>query len=381
MPPLARPRPPRSLRQWRTRALTAPVPPNSTLGVLGGGQLGRMLALAAARLGVDVCILTPEEGSPAARVSASSLVAPYDDPVALAELAERCAVVTFEFENVPARAVERLTALGVRVAPGAKALATAQDRVAEKTFFGQVGAPCVAFAEIDAASDIGPALARLGAPALLKTRREGYDGKGQVWVRSPEEADAAFEAIGRAPAILEQKADFVRETSVIAARSLTGEIATYPLSENRHEQGVLRTSTVPAQVPDGTEQTALDLARRILEGLDYVGVMGIELFQLADGRLLVNEIAPRVHNTGHWTLDACEVDQFEQHVRAVLGWPLGPTRPLRGCVMQNLLGEEALAWEDLARDPTARLWLYGKQEAKPGRKMGHVNRLTGPWTP
>jgi 5-(carboxyamino)imidazole ribonucleotide synthase len=348
--------------------------------VLGGGQLGRMLALAAARLGVDVCILTPEENAPASRVAASSLVAPYDDPVALAELAERCAVVTYEFENVPARAVARLKALGVRVAPGDLALATAQDRVAEKTFFRKVGAPTVDFAPIDSADDIGPALARLGAPALLKTRREGYDGKGQIWVRDASEAKAAFAAIGAAPAILEARAAFVREVSVIAARSLTGEIAAYPLAENHHENGVLRTSTVPAACSAATAGQALDLASRLLTGLDYVGVMGVELFELADGTLLVNEIAPRVHNTGHWTLDACEVDQFEQHVRAVLGWPLGPTTPLRGCVMTNLLGEEALAWAELAADPSARLWLYGKEEAKAGRKMGHVNRLTGPWT-
>ena len=354
-----------------------PLPPTATIGILGGGQLGRMLALAAARLGFDACILTPEEQAPASRVAASCLVAAYDDPVALAEFAARCRVATFEFENVPARVVDRLRAAGVRMAPGPLALATAQDRVAEKTFFRSVGVDCAPFVAIAAAADIPEALTRLGAPALLKTRREGYDGKGQAWVRAPGDEEAAFAAIGAAPAILEGRVDFVRELSVIAARSWSGEIAAYPLAENTHENGVLRRSVAPARVSDATAAQALDIASRLLVGLDYVGVMGVEMFEMADGRLLVNEIAPRVHNTGHWTLDACQVDQFEQHIRAVAGWPLGPTRPFARAEMTNLLGDEADAWAVYAADPQARLWLYGKAEAKPGRKMGHVNRLTG----
>ena len=340
-----------------------------------------MLALAAARLGFDVAILTPEADSPAARVAASTIVAAYDDPQALDLLAARCDVVTFEFENVPAKVVQRLQAAGVAVAPGPRALAVAQDRIAEKTFFTQIGVACTDFAEINAVSDIAPALARLGAPALLKTRREGYDGKGQTWVQGEEDAADAFARIGAVPAILEAKAAFVRELSVIAARSLTGEIAAYPLTENHHENGVLRRSIAPAPNASGIEAAALAIVRALLEGLDYVGVIGVELFQLADGRLLVNEIAPRVHNTGHWTLDACEVDQFEQHIRAIAGWPLGPTRPLASAEMFNLLGDEAQDWKRFAGDPAARLWLYGKADIKPGRKMGHVNRLTGPYPP
>ena len=352
-----------------------PLAPGAVIGALGGGQLGRMLALAAARLGFDVAILTPEPDAPASRVAARTIVAAYDDPAALAELAGIADVVTFEFENVPVAAIDRLIALGAVVAPGRQALATAQDRVLEKSFFREIGVPSVDFAEIGAVADIAPALARLGAPAVLKTRREGYDGKGQAWIRSADEAEAAWAAIGAAPAILEAKADFVREVSVIAARGPDGAVACYPLSENRHEHGVLRYSTVPAGSSARTATQALAIATDLLGRLDYVGVMGVEMFELADGALLVNEIAPRVHNSGHWTLDACEVDQFEQHIRAVAGWPLGPTEPFAAVEMENLLGAEALDWARLAADPAARIWLYGKREAAPGRKMGHVNRL------
>lgn len=352
-----------------------PLPPGSTIGVLGGGQLGRMLALAAARLGFDTVILTPGEGDCASRVAARTIVAAYDDPAALEELARVSDVVTFEFENVPAAVVERLLALGVQVAPGPRALAVAQDRVEEKTFLNSVGAPTVGFAVIDRPEDIRPALDKLGAPALLKTRREGYDGKGQTWIESHADAAAAFDRIGRRPAILEARADFVREVSVIAARGRDGEVACYPLGENHHEGGVLRRTSAPAAASEATVVQAQTIAARILTSLDYVGVMGVEMFELKDGRLLVNEFAPRVHNTGHWTLDGCEVDQFEQHVRAVAGWPLGPTTPLAHVEMENLLGDEADAWARLAAEPEARLWLYGKGEGRPGRKMGHVNRL------
>jgi 5-(carboxyamino)imidazole ribonucleotide synthase len=353
---------------------TFPLPPGSTVGILGGGQLGRMLALAAARLGFNTAVLTPEANAPASRVAMMSIVAPYDDAQALGDLARRCDVITFEFENVPAATVEALIAVGAEVAPGPKALATAQDRVAEKSFFQSIGAPTAEFTAIDKAADIGPALARLGAPALLKTRREGYDGKGQAWVESAAGA-GAFTAIGGVPAILEAKVPFVREVSVIAARTRSGEMAAYPLAENLHENGVLRRSIAPAQASAATQAEADRIARLLLDKLDYVGVMGVEMFELADGHLLVNEIAPRVHNSGHWTADACEVDQFEQHIRAVAGWPLGPTRMLAAVEMLNLLGAEADDWEKLAADPSARIWLYGKRGSAPGRKMGHVNRL------
>ena len=353
-----------------------PLRPGATIGVLGGGQLGRMLAMAAARLGFDVAVLDPESASPAQRVAAHAIVGAYDDPAALAALAAISDVVTFEFENVPARSVEILAAAGADVAPGGRALAVAQDRWVEKSFLNEAGAPTVAFAAIDGAADIVAALARLGRPLLIKTRRGGYDGKGQAWIRQPDEAEAVFAAIGSVPAIAEAPADFHRELSVIAARGRGGEIALYPLAENHHEGGILRRTVAPANVAPQTLAQAERIAASLLSALDYVGVIGIELFERDDGRLLVNEFAPRVHNTGHWTLDGCEVDQFEQHIRAVAGWPLGVTHAIARVEMTNLIGEAADDWARLAAEPETRLWLYGKSEARPGRKMGHVNRLS-----
>jgi len=356
--------------------LSSPLAPGSTIGILGGGQLGRMLALAAARLGLDTLILTPEPEACASRVATRSIVAAYDDMEALKAFSEIADVATFEFENVPARVMELLQMVAVEVAPGPLALATAQDRVDEKTFLNRCGAPTVKFVAVDGVQDIVAGLERLGAPALLKTRREGYDGKGQTWVAGPADAAAAFERIGGKPAILEARAAFVRELSVIAARGWDGDSAFFPLGENHHENGVLRRTLAPAEASDRTIADAKAIAARILDGLDYVGVMGVELFELEDGSLLVNEIAPRVHNSGHWTLDGCEVDQFEQHIRAVAGWPLGPTHALARVEMENLLGAEIDAWPALAGEANARLWHYGKGEARPGRKMGHVNRLS-----
>ncbi|MFN3229220.1 MAG: 5-(carboxyamino)imidazole ribonucleotide synthase, partial [Asticcacaulis sp.] len=294
---------------------------------------------------------------------------------ALQTLAGLCRRVTFEFENVPAAALERLQALGVSVAPGPQALAVTQDRVAEKTFARSVGVGTVDFVTIETAGDIPAALAQLGAPALLKTRREGYDGKGQIWIKTADEAEAAFAAIGSKPAILEARAPFVMEVSVIAARSTTGEMAFYPLGENTHENGILRTTRVPARLDANLTQSAHSIARALLKGLDYVGVMGVELFVLENGTLLLNEIAPRVHNTGHWTQDGGVVDQFEQHIRAIAGWPLGSTTTDLSVEMTNLLGHEAEQWAALAAEPDARLHLYGKGEGRPGRKMGHINRI------
>lgn len=353
-----------------------PLPPGSTIGILGGGQLGRMLALAAARLGFDVAILDPGAASPAMRVAAHAIVGAYDDPAALARLAAVSDVITYEFENVPARAVEILVGLKAEVAPGALALATAQDRVVEKTFLRKAGAPTVDFREADDPAEMTEGLAELGGLALAKTRRGGYDGKGQAWLEKASDAPAVFEELGRAPLILEAPAAFRRELSVIAARGRDGEIAHYPLAENHHEAGILRRSAAPAKVSDATADQAERIAAQVLSGLGYVGVIGIELFELDDGRLLVNEFAPRVHNTGHWTLDGCEVDQFEQHIRAVAGWPLGPTAPFAYVEMTNLIGADALDWKTFAGEPETRVWLYGKDEAKPGRKMGHVNRLS-----
>ena len=336
--------------------------------------MGRMLALAAGRLGFDVVILEPQPDCPAGRVSAHVVAAAYDDPEGLAELARRSDVVTFEFENVPARALEILADLGVETAPCARALATAQDRVTEKSFLNAAGVATVAFAEADSGSGAIAAVKAIGVPCLMKTRREGYDGKGQSWVEHLANAEAVFHALGDRPVIVEAPAAFVRELSVIAARGRNGEIAVYPLGENHHEGGVLRRTLAPAVASQALKDQAERIAAQILAGLDYVGVIGIELFELEDGRLLVNEIAPRVHNTGHWTQDGCEVDQFEQHVRAIAGWPLGPTHAHTQIEMENLLGDDVAAWAKLAAEPDARLHLYGKREAKAGRKMGHVNR-------
>lgn len=352
-----------------------PLPPGSTLGILGGGQLGRMLSQAASRLGFDVVILDPQPDSPAARVSRAQITAPYDDPDALQALGRLCDVVTFEFENVPAASVETLAEAGALVAPGPTALAVAQDRVDEKTYLNAVGAPTVAFAAVATLDDLTAAIERLGLPALLKTRREGYDGKGQVWIRDAADAAAAFDAIGRRPAVLEAAAVFQRELSVIAARGRDGAVAVYPLGENVHQNGVLKTTTAPAAVDPATQGRAEAIAAAVLDGLDYIGVMGIELFDMGEGELLVNEVAPRVHNTGHWTQDGCVCDQFEQHVRAVVGWPLGPSNAHARIEMTNLLGDEVEQWRTLAAEPHARLHLYGKHDARPGRKMAHINRI------
>jgi 5-(carboxyamino)imidazole ribonucleotide synthase len=352
-----------------------PLPPGSTIGILGGGQLGRMLAMAAARLGFDVAVLEREADSPAGRTAAKLIVADYRDEAALAELAGLTTLVTYEFENVPAASVAWLAERGVEVAPGAQALAVAQDRVAEKTFLNAHGAPTVAFAAAATPKEALDAVALIGAPALMKTRREGYDGKGQRWVEHGADAAAAFEALGGVPVIVEAAAEFVRELSIIAARGRDGATAIYPLAENHHEHGVLRRSIAPARADKALNEQAERIAARILAGLDYVGVIGIELFEMADGRLLVNEIAPRVHNTGHWTQDGCEVDQFEQHIRAIAGWPLGPTAAIAQVEMLNLLGEEVDAWPKYAAEPETRIHLYGKREAKLGRKMGHINRV------
>jgi 5-(carboxyamino)imidazole ribonucleotide synthase len=321
-------------------------------------------------------VLDPNADACATRVATRTVTGAYDDPAALKVLAELSDVVTFEFENVPAAAVEQLTALGCAVAPSPQALAVAQDRVDEKTFLNAHGVATTAFAEIATADDIAPALVKFGGPAgLLKTRREGYDGKGQTWVEGHSDAAKAWARIGGKPAILEAPVPFVRELSVIAARGRDGEVACYPVGENHHENGVLRRTSAPARASAQTVAQAETIAARILTGLDYVGVAGVELFELASGSLLVNEIAPRVHNTGHWTLDGCEVDQFEQHIRAIAGWPLGPTAALVHVEMTNLLGREVLDWKKLAAEQEARIWLYDKGEPRPGRKMGHVNRL------
>ncbi|WP_300543544.1 5-(carboxyamino)imidazole ribonucleotide synthase [Maricaulis sp.] len=353
-----------------------PLAPGSTIGILGGGQLGRMLATAGAALGFDVHVFEPEPDCPASRVAARAYCAPWDDAGAVEAFAARCDAVTYEFENVPLDTVA-VAARVSQVRPGARSLELTQDRLTEKRFINQAGVATVPFADVTDRDDLGAAIARIGLPAVLKTRRFGYDGKGQAWIRQTGDAGAAWTAIGGKPAILEGAADFRRELSVVAARSVDGEVKAWPLSENVHGDGILERTTAPAPGVDAaTQARALEIARAIGGGLGHVGVFAVELFDLGPDGLVVNEIAPRVHNTGHWTMDACGCGQFEQHMRAVAGWPLGDPSPHSACVMTNLIGKDALNWEQIAGDPAARLHLYGKRAVRAGRKMGHVNRLS-----
>jgi 5-(carboxyamino)imidazole ribonucleotide synthase len=352
------------------------LPPGSTIGVLGAGQLARMLALAAAPLGFKTHVFAPDGEEPAFEVCGAGTVAPYEDEAALGRFARSCDVVTYEFENVPARTAELLAALAP-VRPGPNALAVTQDRLAEKRFVSELGLPLAGFASIDAESLEANAGA-VGFPAILKTRRLGYDGKGQAKVGGPAEVGAAFAGIGRQPATLEAFVPFAKEISVVAARGLDGGFAAYDVVENVHRDHILATSVAPAEVDDALAREATAAAQRIAAALDYVGVLAVEFFVTREGGLLVNEIAPRVHNSGHWTIEGAETSQFEQHVRAVAGWPLGPaTRRAPRVAMENLVGHAAGRWAAIAAEPGAHLHLYGKAEARDGRKMGHVTRLLG----
>lgn len=349
--------------------------PGSTIGILGGGQLGRMLSIAAAQLGFDVCIFTDEEDSPAARVSAQTIVADYHDGEALRRLASIADVVTTEFENVPADTAQALVDAGAIVHPNPRAFAIAQDRVLEKRFFNANAIPTAPFEEVISRADLDAALSQIGAPAILKTRRLGYDGKGQARIRALADADAAFAAINGQAAILEGFCAFEAEASIIAARAKDGSFASYDLCRNEHANGILARTTVPSGFDAKLEQEARAEAKRLMEALDYVGVLTIEFFVMPGGKLIANEMAPRVHNSGHWSIEAAETSQFEQHIRAIAGWPLGSTSLLCNAEMLNLIGDDV---SDVARyqsDPHARLHLYGKREARPGRKMGHVTKL------
>ena len=354
------------------RTLSAPLPPGATIGILGGGQLGRMLALAAARLGLKAHIYSDETESCAFLVASETTRAHYDDGEALAAFASGCDVVTFEFENVPEATVQRL-ASHVAVAPNARSLAIAQDRYLEKSFVAGLGIATAEFRDVQSGSDARAAFKALGSPAILKTRKLGYDGKGQKLVRSEGEAEAAFAAFG-VSCILEQLVDFTFESSVVAARGRDGTFAAYDPPKNEHEHHILRRSTVPAPLSKQMRDEAVAIARRIAEALDYVGVLGVELFVGKDGRIAVNEIAPRVHNSGHWTIEACVVSQFEQHIRAVAGWPLGDPDRHSDAVMENIIGAEVEQWQALSHEK-AGLHIYGKRFARPGRKMGHITRL------
>ena len=354
------------------------IEPGATLGVVGGGQLGRMFTLRARAMGYRVVVLEPDPRSPAGAAADRHLVAPYDDPDALAELAESCEAVTIEFENVPAEALKTL-ARTRPVRPSARAVAIVQDRISEKRHVTDAGFRTAPFRPVRTALELSRAVAIIGTPALLKTARLGYDGKGQAPVTDASDAAAAWRAVGEVPAVLERRLALELELSVVLARGTDGRIAAFPPGENRHRNGILETTVVPARIPPALAQRAQEMAAAAAESLEYVGVMGVELFLADGGQLYVNEIAPRPHNSGHYTIDACAVDQFEQQVRALCEAPLGSPRLLSPVAMVNLLGDLWAGgtpnWERALSFPGVRLHLYGKAHARPGRKMGHINCL------
>lgn len=360
------------------------VPPNGVIGILGGGQLGRMLALAAARLGLRSHIYDPKQNGPASQCATTSSSGAYDDQTSLTAFANSVDVITYEFENVPVQTVAFLQAIGKEVAPGRKPLATAQDRLEEKRFLNDIGATTAAFRPVDDLASLTTAINQIGTQSILKTRRFGYDGKGQISLSAYEQGRReaqqktvahVWDEVGQRPSILEGFVDFDFEISIIAARSRDGDVRCYPPSRNSHQNGILRTSTFPSGATDATILDAVDITKKILLALDYTGVIGVEFFVLKDGGLVVNEFAPRVHNSGHWTDHACAVSQFEQHIRAIAGWPLADPAPHSGAVMENLIGEDVNRWASLATFPHACINLYGKEEIRTGRKMGHVTHL------
>ncbi|MEO1197698.1 MAG: 5-(carboxyamino)imidazole ribonucleotide synthase [Pseudomonadota bacterium] len=362
-----------------SKRLGSALPPRAVIGILGGGQLGRMLALAASDMGYRVAILAPEDGAPAFDVAWQHIQVPYTDTAALDRLAETCSVITYEFENVPADTAEAL--LGrVPLAPQPHVLATTQDRALEKMFLETAGIAVAPWRQVDSPTDLDDARTVLGSDAILKTRRLGYDGKGQTSLSADLSSADAFDAIGNAPAVLEARIPFEREISVIGARDWYGGFAAYDPGENVHHNHILATTDVPAGIAPETAQTAIATARAIAKAFDYIGVFGVEFFVVRDGdteTLLVNEIAPRVHNSGHWTQAACPVNQFAQHIRCVAGWPVGDTRRLADTRMTNLLGDTALdpALAAIRARPGSSVHLYGKADARPGRKMGHVTEI------
>jgi 5-(carboxyamino)imidazole ribonucleotide synthase len=351
--------------------------PGATVGVVGGGQLGRMFTLRALSLGYRVVVLDPDPQSPAGAVASRHIRATYVDPAALSDMASTCAAVTTEFENVPAETLEALGRSAV-VRPPVAAVAITQDRIAEKSFLGSHGFATAPFCPVHDASELRQAVHALPTPALLKTSRLGYDGKGQAVVSSETEAVQAFDGFGRVPCILEARMELECELSVIVARGADGASTTFPVAENRHVGGILETSVVPARISRTLADEACQLATRVAEAMEYAGVLAVELF-VVEGTLLVNEMAPRPHNSGHYTMDACSTDQFEQQLRTLCGLPVGRPTLLSPVAMVNLLGDlwsgGEPRWEEAFRRAGVRLHLYGKAEARPGRKMGHLNCL------
>jgi len=357
--------------------VTVRLEPGGTIGILGGGQLGRMLALSAARLGLRAQVFSPDPDSPAFDVVPSATCAEYADVEALELFANDVDVITYEFENVPAAAA-MLLASRRPVLPGRDILETTQDRLAEKDFVKRLGIGTADYADVTSASSLQNALARIGRPAVLKTRRFGYDGKGQAIVREGDDPDRVWSELGTRSAILEAFIPFEREISVIAARSADGQVECFDVTENEHRDHILKISRAPAAIAEATAAQARAIAEKIATALDYVGVLAVEMFVLADPagpKVLVNEIAPRVHNSGHWTLDGASISQFEQHIRAIAGWPLG--KPVRHgpVVMTNLIGDEINDYARWLTVPGATVHIYGKGAPRPGRKMGHVTEV------
>ncbi|HCT32759.1 5-(carboxyamino)imidazole ribonucleotide synthase [Sulfitobacter pontiacus] len=356
--------------------MTEALKTGATIGILGGGQLGRMLAVAAARLGFRTHVFEPGANPPAGDVAHALTTAGYDDVDALTAFAKSVDIVTFEFENIPTDALDVIENI-TPIRPNREALRTSQDRLVEKQFLEGLGLTVAPFADIANAADLEAAMTTIGAPSILKTRRFGYDGKGQSRLRSADDAAGALADMAGNPAVLEGFVNFTAEVSVIAARSPSGEVACFDPGENVHRDGILHTTTVPARLSAAQRMDAVLLAAKILNALDYVGVLGVELFVTPQG-FIVNEIAPRVHNSGHWTQNGCAVDQFEQHIRAVAGWPLGDGSRYADVVMENLIGDDMDRVPELAKQRDTALHLYGKADVKPGRKMGHVNIVKRP---
>lgn len=347
--------------------------------MLGGGQLGRMFTIAARTMGYEVVVLDPDKESPAGKLATTHICADYSDQAALDQIAKTCDAVTTEFENVPASTLEALAKTSP-VRPGAKAISIAQDRIHEKNFLKDNGFYTAPFAVIHSLEDLQKSISEIGTPAILKVSRFGYDGKGQFGINAESDIEKAWETLEGEACVLEQRMPLDIEVSVVLARGIEGEVITYPVSENIHEGGILDVTVVPARIDKNLETKVIDMAKEIATALDYVGIMAVEFF-ISNGKILVNEIAPRPHNSGHYTLDACMTDQFEQQVRAVCGLPLGDTTLLSPVVMINMLGDiwhngEAPKWEKLLNHPNVKLHLYGKREARPGRKMGHFNVLS-----
>ncbi len=351
--------------------------PGATIGILGGGQLGRMTALAAARLGYRTHVFSPEHDAPAAQVTAVSTVAAYDDEEALAAFADDVDVATFEFENVPDTAAEMLASLKP-TRPAPRILHICQQRLREKDFLASIGVPVARYRAVPSAGELGDAVRAIGAPCILKGAQFGYDGKGQARIAAAADLADAWKRMGATLGILEAEVEFALEASVIIARGIDGKTALYPPVENRHRNHILDETIAPARLSESTARRAEEIAEHIAAELQLVGLLAVEMFVTKDGGILVNELAPRPHNSGHWTIDACATSQFEQFVRAVCGLPLGSTAHHSEAVMKNLIGDEANRWPDILAEPEARLHLYGKAEARPGRKMGHVTRLKAP---